>query len=127
VSGLQGLDRLNVLKHPKKAAEGDTVKWYDTGNTYRVVRCVEPLESKEETRLQFLNGKPTMWVELVSRGPGPLCPIHKTKMKPTDERDMPEVNFYYCPEPGCKRRYSYETRHITTDDLPSRNSLDPTF
>jgi hypothetical protein len=50
-----------------------------------------------------------------------LCPVHQIAMRETAEADVPGVLFHYCPHPqGCSARYSKETGHITTSDLPSR-------
>jgi len=50
-----------------------------------------------------------------------LCPVHRIQMRETAEADVPGILFFYCPNPtGCDRRYSKETGHITTDDLPCR-------
>jgi hypothetical protein len=50
-----------------------------------------------------------------------LCPVHQIEMQDTTEWDLPEMQFKYCPHPGgCSARYSKETGHITTSDLPSR-------
>jgi len=50
-----------------------------------------------------------------------LCPVHRVQMRETAEADVPGILFFYCPHPaGYDRRYSKETGHITTDDLPSR-------
>jgi hypothetical protein len=55
----------------------------------------------------------------------PVCPIHRIEMLETAEADVPGVLFYYCPPPtSCSARYSNETGHIATSDLPSgRNRL----
>jgi hypothetical protein len=51
----------------------------------------------------------------------PTCPVHHIEMHKTAEADVPGVLFHYCPHPsGCSARYSVETGHITTSDLPSR-------
>jgi hypothetical protein len=51
----------------------------------------------------------------------PICPVHHIEMRETAEADVPGVLFHYCPHPsGCSARYSIETGHITTSDLPSR-------
>jgi hypothetical protein len=50
-----------------------------------------------------------------------LCPVHQIEMLDTTEWDVREIRFKYCPHPdGCSARYSKETGHITTSDLPSR-------
>src|ERR1700720_1290206 len=51
-----------------------------------------------------------------------LCPVHQIEMRETAEADVPRVLFQYCRHPsGCGARYSKETGHITTSDLPSRS------
>lgn len=51
----------------------------------------------------------------------PTCPVHQIEMRETAEADVPGVLFHYCPHPsGCSARYSDQTGHITTSDLPSR-------
>jgi hypothetical protein len=50
-----------------------------------------------------------------------LCPVHQIEMLDTTEWDLPNMRFKYCPyQDGCTARYSKETGHITTSDLPSR-------
>jgi hypothetical protein len=118
--GFQEPVDVNVVSLEQKSAVDNLINWDETGNVYRVIECRDPFESEQEAGSAAIRGSITMKVTLVSRGPGyPVCPIHKTKMERTTEWDIPNVKFFYCPEVGCKSRYSFTHGHITTDDLPS--------
>jgi hypothetical protein len=120
-AGFQEPVDINVMSLEQKSAVGNLIKWDETGNVYRVIECRDPFESELEAGSAAIEGSITMKVELVGRGPGyPVCPIHNSKMERTSQMDLPKLQrFYYCPESGCKQRYSFETGHITTDDIPS--------
>jgi hypothetical protein len=53
---------------------------------------------------------------------GRFCPDHHEQMQETAELDVPDILFFFCPEPGCKVRYSERTGYISIDDLPSSSA-----
>jgi hypothetical protein len=122
IQGLQEPTDVNVFSLEQRTSKDCTLMSGETGNIYRVIDCGEPVDTKQAAAILWDKGTITLRVRLEHKGPGyPVCPVHKVKMLDTTEWDLIEFPFKYCPEAGCDRRYSKETGHVTTDDLPSRN------
>lgn len=99
VSGLQEPDKMNVLSLEQKTSRGNTFRFDDTGNHYRVTSCGEPSATEFDAANLALNGTVTLTVELMSKGPVALGAslTHSTNL-PIDEWSwgIPTTPFVGC-------------------------------